>query len=192
MVSDSDILPSPVRPAMLRRRFLGTAALAVGAALSGCTASALPSPGRDDSAPDDVPLDGCPDLLDADLTRCPGDGGPLAVRRSARRVAGEDWSLRVSVENVGEATYGTNPHAWSVYRREADAWDHVAPDATVEPWLDLRPGAAYTWLLTAGETPVGDADQRVFLDLDPGVYAFAVRFAGPETVATVATFRREA
>ena len=188
VVSDTGILPSPIGSAMHRRRFLGTAALAAGAALAGCTASALPSPNADDPGPNAAPLDDCPDLLDADRTRCPGDGGPLAVRRSVPRVAGEDWSLRVAVENVGEATYGTNPYAWSVYRHEDDGWHRVAPDATVEPWLELPPGDTYAWLLTPGETPVGDADQRVFLDLEPGLHAFAVPFRGPDRVAAVAPF----
>lgn len=168
---------------MQRRAVLG---LAVGAAsaIAGCTASALPSPdlSGDDPGPD------CPAVLDVERTVCPGADGPLAVERSSATVSGEAWSLVVAVTNQADAPVGLNPYAWSVFRRTAEGWEHVAPDAHIEPWLELGPGESYAWQLTAGGDGLDDSDQRVTLDLEPGTYAFAVPLRATEPVAATVTF----
>lgn len=169
---------------MHRRTYLGLAAGAM-AGLAGCTASALPGP---DPTPTSS-VGGCPDLVDADRSVCPGDtAGSLAVELSAETVSGDDWTLAVTVTNRATAPYGFNPYAWSVYRADEDGWDRVAPDAHIEPWRELDPGASYTWQLSATEGAAGEADQRVFLDLDHGRHAFVITFDGADRAAAVAPF----
>lgn len=165
-----------------RRRVLGGLATGAAVVLAGCTARAL-GPATGDPA-----AGGCPSPLSAERTVCPGDDGPLDVRRSVTRVSLPDWSLAVTVVNRSAGTIGTNPYAWSVFRREGDAWRRVAPEAVVEPWVELSPGDAYRWLLANGDDPAADADQRVVLDLAPGRHAFAVPLEGDGRVAAVAPF----
>lgn len=169
---------------MQRRRYLGLAA-GVAAGLAGCAARAIPgaepptepgSPGR------------CPAVLEADRTVCPEGGGPLSIEQSSGTVSGDDWSLVVTVTNETADPLGVNPYAWSVYRHEGDRWQHVAPDAAVEPWIQLGPDDRYVWQLTAGAGGLADADHRVFLDVDPGTYAFAVPFRADNRIGAVVTF----
>lgn len=173
---------------MQRRAFL---ALSAGAAtgLAGCTMNALQGAAGPASP---SPSSQCPALVDADRTVCPDDEGrPLSIARSSQRVSGDDWSLQVVVANRAAEPYGVNPYAWAVYRKGDDDWTRVAPDAAIEPWVELDPGEAYAWLLSAAGAGPGDADQRVLLDLGPGTYAFAVPFRGPDRVAAVAPFAVE-
>ncbi len=197
---------------MKRRTFLGAAGAA---ALGGCSGRALPNPGLGDEATapaGDRTARGCPERVGARRAVCPADdGGPLAVERSVGAVAGEAWRLRVSATNATDERYGLDPHAWSVLRLEGEEWVRVAPATGFEPRVDLAPGEAYTWLLAvsarvAGDgrtSPAGvrspsappadsaDADQRVFLALDPGRHAFVVPFDGPERLSAVAPFAVE-
>lgn len=168
---------------MRRRAFLGLAAVAA-AAGAGCTASALPSPGLAGDDPDVA----CPAVLDVDRTVCPGVDGPLTVERSSATVAGDAWSLVVSVTNGSDATVGLNPYAWSVLRRTADGWEQVAPEAHIEPWTELGPGSTYAWQLTPRADELADVDQRVTVDLRAGTYAFGVPVTGAERVGAVAAF----
>lgn len=203
-------MPAPPSPPVKRRAFLGLAAAAV-PALAGCTASALPRPDLvDEPTPtdDDWPEEACPDLIEAARSVCPAeDDGPLAVERAVGPMAGDGWTLRVTATNRAGEPYGCNPHAWSVFRREGEAWVHVAPDAHVEPWVELGPGETYSWLLSATDSAAADgqklrgdlrgqasprdsegADQRIFLALEPGQHAFVVAFEGPERLAAVVPF----
>lgn len=170
---------------MRRRTYLG---LGLGALtpLAGCTLGATPSPAP---AARGTPRERCPALLDADRTVCPGDeSGPLAVTRSREAVLGGAWSLAASATNRADHPYATSPHAWSVFRQDGTGWSTVAPDAGMQPRLTLAPGEAYTWQLSASAGRTDGADQRVVLDPEPGTYAFAVPFRGPDRVAAVATF----
>lgn len=169
---------------MHRRAYLGLAA-GTAVTLAGCTASALPGP---DLGSDSTPSPACPAVLDVDRTACPGDERPLAIDRSRTTVSGDRWSLVVGVTNRSGEPLGLNPYAWSVFRHDDDRWRHVAPDATIEPWRELSPGERYAWQLTARSADHDDTDQRVFLDLTPGTYAFAVPFRGRERIGAVVTF----
>lgn len=170
---------------MHRRRFLGLVAGAAGA-IAGCSARAFPNP---DVGGQPTPASTCPAVVDIDRTVCPDDdAGPLGVEQSGTTVSGEGWSLVVTVENRSDDPIGTNPYAWSLFRRDGDRWRYVAPDAHIEPWLELAPGGRYAWQLTAGGDGLDDVDQRVFLDLAAGTYAFAVPFRANERVAAIATF----
>lgn len=168
---------------MRRRVFLGlTGALAPG--LAGCTASALSSlhePGGDET-------DDCPSLLDVDRSVCPGDDAPISVERSGTTVSGDAWSLVVTVTNRTAEPVGFNPYAWSVLRAAEGGWEPVAPDAHTEPWRELQPQSRYTWQLTAGQVGLKEVDQRVFLDLPAGRYAFAVPVRTTERLGAVAAF----
>ena len=169
---------------MRRRALLGLAAGAA-AGRAGCTASALPDPGLTGG---DEPG---PAVLDVDRTVCPGGDGPVAVERSSETVVAEDWSLVVSLTNRSGDAIGLNPHGWSVHREAAGGWTKVAPDAHFEPWFELAPGEAYTWLLSDGERGLADADQRVTLSLSAGRHAFAVPVRGPTRIGAVAPFTVE-
>lgn len=168
---------------MRRRGFLELAA-GLAAGLAGCTASALPSlHPSDGGGPDD-----CPSLLDVERSVCPGDDAPISVERSGTTVAGDTWFLVVTVTNRAAEPVGFNPYAWSVLRDAEGGWEHVAPDAHIEPWRELPPGARYAWQLTAGQVGLREVDQRVFLDLPAGRYAFAVPLRATEHLGAVATF----
>lgn len=168
---------------MRRRRYLSLAA-AGAAGLTGCTARALPD--ALSGAPG--PSDGCPSVLDVDRRVCPGDDGPLSIEQSSETVTGDAWSLVVTVTNESAEPLGANPYAWSVYRRDGSRWRHVAPNASNEPWLELRPDERYVWQLTAAAGGLADADQRVYLALDPGTYAFAVPFRADGRIGATITF----
>lgn len=191
---------------MERRTFVSLGIAAGVSVLAGCTASAFP--GNDTSQPTTASPDGdgtptatasptqsdpvadCPELADADRTVCaPNETGLLAVRQSTETGTAGDWSLLVTVTNQADVPYGMNPYAWALYRPSGDGWRRIAPDAHIEPWTELAPGKAYTWQLGTADAKA-TADQRVFVDLDPGKYAFVVTFDGPDRVAAVATFER--
>lgn len=170
---------------MRRRSFLCAAAgTAVG--LAGCTATAIPGAGGPDTP---TPRPDCPALLEPDRTVCPRrTDGPLRVLRSDERVSGVGWTLGVTVTNTTASSYRFDPYGWSVFRQAGDAWERVAPDAHGEPVRELAPGDHFIWQLTTTEPDLSNADQRVFLDLGPGAYAFAVPFRGPDQVGAVAPF----
>lgn len=169
---------------MDRRRYLGLAA-GVAAGLAGCAARAIP--GADPPAEPGDP-GRCPAVLEVDRTICPADDGPLMIERSSETVSGRDWSLVVTVTNASADPLSVNPYAWSVYRQDGGRWQHVAPDASIEPWIQLEPDDRYVWQLTAGAEGLADADLRVFLDVDPGTYAFAVPFRAESRIGAVVTF----
>lgn len=170
---------------MDRRRYLVLAGVTV-TGLAGCTASPFSDTDRTD---DTSSTDRCPDLLDVDRTRCPAEaGGPLSVDRTSETVSGESWTLRVTVTNRATEPYDCSPFAWSVFRRVGGAWTSEMPAARVEPRFELAPGDHYAWQLVAPGARRDAADQRVFLALGPGQYAFAVPFRGPERIAAVAPF----
>lgn len=203
-VTESNIPVDRPPPAVKRRRLLGLAT-AGAAAVAGCSATALPRAG----SPDDRSAADCPAPADAARSVCPDDdAGPLDVERSVGTVAGDDWTLSVTATNIADEPYACNPLAWSVFRRAGADWVSVAPDAHAEPWAELAPGEAFTWLLSAavpaaddGRTTLRDptgrtdprggaaaADHRIFLALRPGRHAFVVPFDGPERLAAVAPF----
>ena len=168
----------------MHRRTLLSLAAGTLAGLAGCTVRALPDGG---STP--APAPECPDLLDTDRTVCPHDAEePLEVHRSAPSTAGPGWTLSVAVTNRAEEAYGCNPYAWSVFEHDDGRWERLAPDAWIEPWTELEPGATYTWLLSGAEGDRAGADQRIVLDLAPGTYAFAIALEGPSRIAAVAPF----
>lgn len=168
---------------MRRRGFLGLAA-GLAAGLAGCTASALPSLHQSGGGePED-----CPTLLDVERSVCPGDDAPISVERSGTTVSGDAWSLVVTVTNRTAEPVGFNPYAWSVLRDVEGGWEPVAPDAPLEPWHELPPRARYAWQLTAGRVGLKEVDQRVFLDLPAGRYAFVVPVRTTERLGAVATF----
>lgn len=169
---------------MHRRRYLGLAA-GVAAGLAGCAARAIPGA----QPPADAGEAGhCPSVLAVDRTVCPEDDGPLSIERSSETVSGDAWSLVVTVTNESTDPIGVNPYAWSVYRRDGDRWRHVAPTAAIEPWIQLEPDDRYVWQLTAGAGGLADADLRVFLEVAPGTYAFAVPFRAANRIGAVVTF----
>lgn len=167
---------------MRRRTVLGLAAGGV-AGLAGCTASALPKlpqPGGESVE--------CPSLPDVERSVCPGDDGPISIQRSGTTVSGDAWSLVVSVTNRATEPVELNPDAWSVWRDADGGWEHVAPDAHIEPWRELPPRTRYAWQLTTGQVSLKEVDQRVFLDLPAGRYAFTVPIRTTERLGAVATF----
>lgn len=170
---------------MRRRSYLTLAGGAV-VGLAGCTAGEIPG-----KAPADDPLStaDCPDLLDAVWTCCPDEGdGPLSVDRSVEGDSAEAWTVQISVTNRDTKPFEYNPFAWSVFHRREAGWRRLGPAARVEPRAELAPGDRHAWqLVAAGAGPV-EAVQRVFLDLEPGRYAFAVPFHGADPVAAVAPF----
>lgn len=169
---------------MRRRRYLSLAAgAAVG--LAGCAARALPGA---DSSPESAEPAHCPGVLDVERTVCPGADGPVSIERSAGTVSGDAWSLVVTVTNESPDPVDVNPSAWSVHRQDGDRWAQVAPDTATEPWVELRPDEGYVWQLTATAGGLADADHRVFLDLAPGTYAFAVLLRAGDRLGAVVTF----
>lgn len=170
---------------MRRRSYLRLATVA-SAGLAGCTASALPGGGAPETP---TPRPDCPRLLDADRTVCPRRAvGPLSVDQSTGTVIGADWSFAIAVTNVSGGTYRFDPYAWSVFHQTGDGWDRLTPDATDRPQRVLGPGDRFSWELTTSQPPLSNADQRVFLELEPGAYAFVVPFTGPDRVAAVGPF----
>lgn len=169
---------------MRRRRYLSL----VGAAttgLAGCAARALPGAGP---SPESDEVAHCPGLLAVDRTVCPGADGPVSIERSAGTVSGDAWSLAVTVTNESADPVGVDPSAWSVYQQDGDRWGPVAPEAAIEHWTELQPADRYDWQLTAGAGGLTDADHRVFLDLAPGTYAFAVPIRAATRIGAVVTF----
>lgn len=172
---------------MRRRSFLGLAAFASAAGLAGCTATAIPGADAPATA---TPNRECPAVLDAEQRVCPRQpDGPLAVERSTDRVTGRPLSVAVTVLNEASTTYRFDPYGWSVFRRADADWHRVVADTGGIPRRAIAPGEQFTWQLTGTEPDLSDADQRVFLDLGSGEYAFAVPFAGPASVVAVAPFQ---
>lgn len=211
-VTETDFPDSRRPPLVKRRMFLGAAGAAT---LGGCSGRTLPNPGLGDESNDRAgarTMRGCPDRVGAERAVCPADeDGPLAVERSAGTVAGGAWRLRVRATNATDERYALDPHAWSVLRFEGEEWVPITPATGFEPRVELPPGEAYTWLLAASaraagdgrtspegvpspsgpSTSIVDADQRVFLALDPGQHAFVVPFNGPDRLSAVAPFAVE-
>jgi hypothetical protein len=169
---------------MRRRRYL-TLAAGAAAGLAGCAARAIP--GSERPAEPDEP-EGCPAELAFERTVCPGVDGPVSIEQSGETVSGDTWSLVVTATNESTDSVGVNPQAWAIYRQDGDRWEHVAPDVSIEPWIELRPDERYVWQLTAGAGGLADADHRVFLDIDPGTYAFAVPFRAATRLGAMVTF----
>lgn len=170
---------------MDRRRYLALAGVTV-AGLTGCTGTSFPG---SDPAEDSSATDGCPTLLAADRTNCPSEpDGPLSVDRTSETVSGESWTLGVAVTNRGTEPYSYSPFAWSVFRQAAGGWRYELPAARTKPRVELVPDDRYGWQLATPGASTNEGDQRIFLDLSPGQYAFAVPFRGPDRVAAVASF----
>jgi len=88
----------------------------------------------------------------------------------------EVQSIEFVLHNNSETTVGLNPHAWAIKRKTTDGWQHVAPDASVEPWLHLESMQTYTWRLTSGPRTQANAERTMALtqDLRAGTYAFQI------------------
>ncbi|GGM67966.1 hypothetical protein GCM10009017_17670 [Halarchaeum rubridurum] len=167
-------------------------------ALAGCTNGSGTDGNGTDGGGDGTTTtpveESCPALRDADRTVCAATTGadaPVVLRPSATSL-GAPGTLRFTLSNGGASTLGTNPYDWAVHRETAAGWERVAPDATVEPWRELPPGASQAWLLGVGTapTPEDDAIGCGPLDLDDGTYAFSVAAQGDDGwTAYVARFR---
>lgn len=103
--------------------------------------------------------------------------------------------------NDADGPVGFNPYNWTIYRRTGEGnsqedWERVAPEVYPEPWYQLDAGGTYTWELAVEEHPTPNAERIRYpvVDLDDGVYAFAVTVtneAGPNSgshISTVALF----
>ncbi|GAA0292760.1 hypothetical protein GCM10009066_04100 [Halarchaeum salinum] len=142
----------------------------------------------------DTSFAGCPSLRDADRTVCAATAGadvPVVLRPSTTALT-SPGTLRFTLSNGGESTLGLNPYDWTVHRETADGWEHVAPDATIEPWREIQPGESQSWVLGVGTEPTAEGDDVACgpLALDARTYAFSVvAQEGDVWTAYVARFR---
>lgn len=83
-------------------------------------------------------------------------------------------TMAIVVHNESDGLFGFNPYDWAIKRHTDDGWEHVAPDAVVEPWYNLSAGDAYTWELSveSHSDTEGDQTRSITEDLDSGTYAF--------------------
>ena len=128
-------------------------------------------------------------------------------------------SIEFVLSNRSETPVGLNPYAWAIKRRTEEGYEHVAPDAHVEPWTTIEPGSSSAWELWPGnrtpsedgdQTPSGSEDRTPPEDgggedrpmpiahaLDPGTYVFGIVGAvgseseDPTGVEYMAPFRIE-
>ncbi|GGN14197.1 hypothetical protein [Halarchaeum nitratireducens] len=179
-----------------RRRLCGALAGTVSVALAGCSGGAGGNDGDGDGDDGDgttPPFGECPSLRAADATVCAANAdAPVVLRPSATTVTAPG-TLQFTLSNGGESTLGMNPYDWAVHRETADGWERVAPDATIEPWREIPPGASQAWMLQVGASHASPANETVVcgpLTLGAGTYAFSVvaRADGAWT-AYVARFR---
>ena len=176
-----------------RRRLCGVLVGSVSVALAGCTSGAGGNDG--DGAGTTTPVGECPSLRAADSTVCAAKAGadtPVVLRPSTTTLTAPG-TLRFTLSNGGESTLGMNPYDWAVHRETADGWERVAPDATVEPWRELPPGASQAWALQVGASHSSPENETVVcgpLTLEAGTYAFSVVARADGTwTAYVARFR---
>lgn len=89
---------------------------------------------------------------------------------------GEVETTSFVLRNGSDRSLGLNPYDWAIKRRTDGDWEHVAPDAAVEPWTYVEPGEAYTWVLSVEDhpTPQSDRTRQVVQDLPSGTYAFQI------------------
>ncbi|WP_336002001.1 hypothetical protein [Halorientalis halophila] len=85
-------------------------------------------------------------------------------------------TITFTLHNQSGGSFGLNPYAWSIKRRTADGWEHVAPEEYVEPWYTLPDGETYNWRLSVETHPSGEREEQMTLveDLESGIYAFAI------------------
>ncbi|MFB6178994.1 MAG: hypothetical protein ABEI77_04640, partial [Halorientalis sp.] len=85
-------------------------------------------------------------------------------------------TMEFVLHNNSDGTFGLNPYDWQIQRQTDDGWEHVAPDARVEPWLNLEAGLTYTWNLSVERhpTPHQERTQAIMEDLDDGTYAVQI------------------
>ncbi|WP_435097834.1 hypothetical protein [Halarchaeum sp. P4] len=207
-----------------RRQFLATLGLSSAAALAGCTRqSGAPAP---ETSPQTTTtttttpaFSGCPSLREhADETVCAAtaaDDSPVVLRPSATELSGSG-TLQFTLRNGRETSIGLNPYDWAVHRKTESGWAKVAPDMVIQPWHEIPPGEAQSWVLRVGEraettttndsttasntttttsntttaTASKDPIECGPLPLTPGTYAFSVVAAESGTrTAYVARFR---
>lgn len=128
----------------------------------------------------------CPPFADtADRTICSTTAGSDApVRLDPPRPAvfepttGDDTveTFPITLHNDSGTTFGFNPYAWALKRHTDEGWVHVAPDAVIQPWMELSPGETYTYVLSVESHPSPHADTRkaIVQNLDSGTYALVV------------------
>lgn len=131
------------------------------------------------------------DLDDADIALVP-PRPPLFEPTAGDEMVGV---FEIELRNQSESTFGFNPYSWSLKRHTDDGWDHVAPEMTPEPWMQLAPGESYTYGLAVESVPTErtDGSRRIVQDLDSGIYALIVdglleRSNGGERVECAAVF----
>ncbi|MFC7133473.1 MULTISPECIES: hypothetical protein [Salinibaculum] len=179
-----------------RRTFL--VALAGTAASAGCTGAAdqpqderptetqTPAPTEDPKA--DTPEDRfadepCPSFTQTDRTVCwhSREDGDVFLEPSAEvlRVGDGDDTVETvtfTLHNDADRAFKLNPHAWAVKEKLDGEWTHVAPDAHVEPQMEVPAGKTYEWVLSrqTHSSPMAERTLAVTADVTPGVHAFAV------------------
>ncbi|MFB6183591.1 MAG: hypothetical protein ABEI96_03465 [Haloarculaceae archaeon] len=128
----------------------------------------------------------CPSFVsNADRTVCYHDVDPEADEivlspstELFEPTTGDDTVETVTFElhNGSERGVGLNPYAWRIERRGASGWEHVAPDAYIEPWYHVDPGQSYEWALSVAPHPAPKSERTIQItqDLTGGVYAFGV------------------
>lgn len=174
------------------------AALSALVPVAGCLdAGAAPGPDAEGPYRED-----CPAVADdADRTVCyrrdRGDRPPLLLSPGDDPLvadAGEGMVDAVSfvLRNGAARPFVFNPYGWTLHRRTADGWEHVAPDAVPEPLVRMAPGQTHRWSLSATPhpSPRDPEAATISADVSPGVHAFAVdgRLGDGPRVECVARF----
>lgn len=126
----------------------------------------------------------CPSFTETDRTVCahtrPADA-PVWLDASAQvfePVSGNDAveTIAFRLHNESGEVFTLNPYAWAVKRRVDGEWRHVAPDAHVEPLVEVPDGERYTWILSRETHPTPNAERTLYpvVDVEHGLHAFAV------------------
>jgi hypothetical protein len=104
-------------------------------------------------------------------------------------------TVTFTLRNRTGTVFTLNPYAWAVERFADGEWRHVAPDAHIEPLVDVPAGESYLWRLARETHPTPESDRSldVVVPVETGRHAFAVDgFLGegesPERVECVALF----
>ncbi|MFB6141708.1 MAG: hypothetical protein ABEJ30_00015 [Halorientalis sp.] len=160
----------------------------------GDTPTDTPTDGPSDTPTDNAPQlptdsrfagEPCPTFTDADRTVCwhtatDPDVFLAPETEVFRPVSGnqEVETVTFTLHNVADEPFALNPYAWALKRREDGDWRHVAPDAHIEPLVEVPPGGSYEWVLSRQQHPVppADDDERLYptVDVSNGHYAFVV------------------
>ncbi len=189
---------------MTRNRREVLLALGAGLATAGCIGGGDRSPGgnetptidptetpTDTQTPTDTPEtpdrladEPCPSFTETDRTVCahtrPMDADVwLDVdAQQFQPVSGNDAveTIAFTLHNETGGRFTLNPYAWAVKRREDGEWAHVAPDAHVEPLVEIPDGGTYTWVLSREVHPTPSSERTLYptVEVENGLHAFAV------------------